>query len=445
MKNLISNILVPGALLLSGISVSAQNPLIQDQFTADPSARVFNGKIYIYPSHDIVPPEGEGRADWFNMEDYHVFSSEDLTNWTDHGVILDQKDVPWADSKAYSMWAPDAIEKGGKYYLYFPTRQKAAKDGEAGFSIGVAIAESPEGPFLPQDQSIEGVKGIDPNVFIDADGQTYLYWSRDKIYGAKLKDNMLELASEPMIFEVPKKGHIEGPWLFERKGTYYLTYPHVANNTERLEYATSDNPLGPFDHRGVIMDESPTGVWTNHHSIVDYKHQWYLFYHHADFSPDFDKLRSIRADSLFFEDNGTIQKVEPTFRGVGIVQANDKIQIDRFSEKSERASIAFNDTENTFEGWHIVLNEPGSWVRFNSVEMEGALEQIDLRFDAKAESTLEVRLDAEDGPLLAEIDFSESSGFKNEKFNIQKFRSGVHDLFFILRKGNLKIDWVRFE
>lgn len=445
MKNLISNTLVLNALLLSGISVLAQNPLITDQFTADPSARVFNGKIYVYPSHDIVPPEGEGRADWFNMEDYHVFSSEDLVNWTDHGIILDQKDVPWADPKAYSMWAPDAIEKDGKYYFYFPTRQKTAKDGEAGFSIGVGIADQPEGPFVPQERSIEGVGGIDPNVFIDADGQAYLYWSRDKIYGAKLKDNMLELASEPMIFEVPKKGHIEGPWLFERNGTYYLTYPHVANNTERLEYATSDNPMGPFEHRGVIMDESPTGVWTNHHSIVEYKDQWYLFYHHADYSPDFDKLRSIRADSLFFEPDGSIRKVEPTFRGVGVIKATDKIQIDRFSAKSEEASIAFNDPEKTFDGWHIILNEPGSWVRFNSVELEDGLGMLNLRLAAETEGTLEVRLDAEDGPLLAEIEFSETSGFKNEKFSIQKLKPGVRDLFLILRKGKLKVDWLQFE
>ncbi len=445
MKNYFYQASVCVMLFLTSINSVGQNPIITDQFTADPSARVFNGKIYVYPSHDIVPPEGEGRPDWFNMADYHTFSSDDLTNWTDHGVILHQKDVPWADSEAYSMWAPDAIEKDGKYYFYFPTRQKKAKDGEGGFSIGVATADQPEGPFVPEENSINGVTGIDPNVFIDKDGQAYLYWSRDKIYGAKLKDNMLELASDPVVFEVPKKGHIEGPWLFERKGTYYLTYPHVANNTERLEYATADTPMGPFTHRGVIMDESPTGVWTNHHSIVEFKDQWYLFYHHADYSPDFDKLRSIRADSLFFEDNGAIQKVEPSFRGVGLIKASEKIQIDRYSEKSENASLAFNNPEKPFEGWHIILDGAGSWVSFNSVEMVKELDELEIKFSAEEKGLLEVRLDSMNGPLLAEMEFSETSEFEKEDIDVEKLESGQHDLFLILKRGKIKVDWLEFD
>src|SRR5690606_32456391 len=170
-----------------------QNPLVMDQFTADPTARVFNDKMYVYPSHDIIPDEGEGRTEWFNMADYHVFSSDNLTDWEDHGVILSQKEVPWGDSTAYSMWAPDIVERDGMYYFYFPNRRKDAVDGEGGFSIGVAIADSPQGPFTAQLTPIEGVEGIDPNVLIDKDGQAYLFWSQSKIYGAKLKDNMLEL------------------------------------------------------------------------------------------------------------------------------------------------------------------------------------------------------------------------------------------------------------
>ncbi len=445
MKNLMFKATILVMLFLSGINSIGQNPLINDQYSADPTARVFNGKVYVYPSHDIIPPEGEGRKEWFNMTDYHVFSSENLTDWTDHGMILDQKDVPWADPKAYSMWAPDAIEKDGKYYFYFPTRTKGASAGEGGFRIGVAIADQPEGPFVPQAEPIEGVVGIDPNVFVDKDGQAYLYWSQDKIYGAKLKDNMIELASEPKIFTLPKKGLIEGPFLFENKGTYYLTYPHVANKTERLEYATSSDPLGPFDHKGVIMDESPTGVWTNHHSIVEYKDQWYLFYHHADFSPDFDKLRAIRADSLFFGDDGSIQKVQPTFRGVGVVNASGKIQIDRFSDKSESASLAFNNPEKPFEGWHVVLNGAGSWVRFNSVEMKNDLDELEINYAADAEGVLEVRMNSKEGPLVAEIELSETSEFKTEDFDIEELNSGTHDLFLVLKSGKLKIDWLKFD
>src|SRR5690606_3064761 len=294
----------------------AQNPLVMDQFTADPSARVFNGRVYVYPSHDIPCTEGKGRPGWFCMEDYHVFSSDNLIDWTDHGIIVTQNDIPWARPNNYAMWAPDCIEKDGKYFFYFPTVPKDTTGGIRGFTIGAAVADKPEGPYTIQEKPIANVRGIDPNVFIDKDGQAYLYWSQGHIYGARLKDNMLELASEPQILaELPSKGLKEGPYMIERNGIYYLTYPHVENNTERLEYAIGDNPLGPFKVPGVIMDEWPSGCWTNHHSFIEFKNQWYLFYHHNDLSPSFDKNRSMRADSLSFNADGTIRKVIPTLRG----------------------------------------------------------------------------------------------------------------------------------
>jgi len=214
------------------------------------------------------------------------------------------------------MWAPDCIERNGKYYFYFPTSPNDTTAYGRGFRVGVAVGDKPTGPFIPQVEPIKDVRGIDPNVFIDKDGQAYLYWSAGNIYGAKLKDNMLELASEvKTLGDLPTKGLKEGPYLFERNGIYYLTYPHVENKTERLEYATSDNPLGPFKFTGVIMDESPTGCWTNHHSIIQFKNQWYLFYHHNDYSPKFDKARSIRADSLSFNKDGTIKKCNSHTKG----------------------------------------------------------------------------------------------------------------------------------
>jgi len=315
---------------LFSIHSSAQNPFIRDQFTADPSARVFNGRVYVYPSHDIPTPPGKNlRKDWFCMEDYHVFSSDNLTDWTDHGVIVSQNKVPWVDSTSYSMWAPDCIEKDGKYYFYFPARVKQSL-GIRGSGIGVAIADHPEGPFIPQPEPIKKVAGIDPCPFIDKDGQAYLYWAMGNILMAKLKDNMLELASEPQIVtEMPQKGLKEGPYLFERNGMYYMTYPHVENKTERLEYATGDNPMGPFKFAGVIMDELPSGCWTNHQSIIEFKGQWYLFYHDNPLSPKFDKNRSICIDSLFFNADGTIRKVTPTLRGVGLTDARQQIEIDR--------------------------------------------------------------------------------------------------------------------
>ena len=344
-------------LLLDINRVSAQNPLILDQFTADPSARVFEGKVYVYPSHDIPCQKGQGFIG-FCMADYHVFSSKNFIDWEDHGVIVSQDKVEWVDSTRYSMWAPDCIFKNGRYYFYFPaiSREKSFQKRQA---IGVAVSDKPYGPFKPELKPIDGVYGIDPNPFIDKDGQAYIYWAAgQQLFMAKLKDDMKELASEPqMVKELPAKFK-EGPYLFERNGIYYFTFPYVPNTTERLVYAMGDNPMGPFKYTGVIMDESPAGCWTNHHSIIEYKGQWYLFYHHNDLSPDFDKNRSIRADSLFFNEDGTIQKVIPTLRGVGITDAARKIQIDRYSAISkEGASIAYLDTVRKQEGWKTRLLE----------------------------------------------------------------------------------------
>ena len=367
MKNYKLGQLIVGLIVfLLTYKISAQNPLITDQFTADPTARVFEGKIYVYPSHDILANENRGRIGWFCMEDYHVFSSSNLTEWTDHGVIVSQNKVPWVDSTSFSMWAPDCMYRNGKYYFYFPAR---AKDKSLRGGIGVAVSDKPYGPFTPQPEPIKNAHGIDPNVFIDKDGQAYLYWAARNMYVAKLKENMLELASEPKMIEgLPDKGLKEGPFLFERNGIYYFTYPHVEDTTERLEYAIGDNPMGPFKITGVIMDEKP-GCWTNHQSIVEYKNQWYLFYHHNDLSPYFDKARSIRADSLFFNEDGTIKKVIPTLRGVGITDASKKIQIDRFSLISGKgASTTFLDTLNRFEGWKTIFNTADAWVQYNSVD-----------------------------------------------------------------------------
>ena len=330
-------------------TLKAQNPIITDQFTADPTAKVFEGKMYVYPSHDIPSPI-ERLKEWFCMADYHVFSSDNLVDWTDHGVILSQENVPWVAPDSYSMWAPECVYKNGKYYFYFPSTPKG--EGKRGFSIGVAIADKPYGPFTPQATPIEGVNGIDPCVLIDKDGQAYIYWSGRGMSVAKLKDNMLELASEPMQIQGLPEGFKEGPFAFERNGKYYFTFPWVKEKTEVLAYAMGDNPMGPFEFKGIIMDESPTGCWTNHHSLVEYKDQWYLFYHHNDYSPEFDKNRSARVDSLFFNADGTIQKVIPTLRGVGITDARKEIQLDRYSRLSNQGAAI--DYLNQCVPWHSV-------------------------------------------------------------------------------------------
>jgi hypothetical protein len=447
MKKLLKYAFLPLLIVTQANKATAQNPLITTMYSADPSARVFGDSVYVYPSHDIIATEGKGRPGWFCMEDYHVFASKNLTDWKDDGIVVTQNKIPWVKPDSYSMWAPDCIERNDKYYFYFPAPPKDSTYGR-GFAIGVAIADKPSGPFIPQAEPIKGVHGIDPNVFIDKDGQAYLYWALGNIYGAKLKSNMLELDGEVKKLEaLPGKGLKEGPYLFERNGIYYLTYPHVADKTEQLEYAISDNPLGHFKVTGVIMDESPH-CWTNHQSIIQYKNQWYLFYHSNDLSPNFDKARSVRADSLFFNEDGTIKKVIPTLHGIGVTNATSEIQIDRYTAKANEGITAdFIDTSNRFKGWKTILDKPDAWIQYNAVSFPmRKLKSVVVKANSSTGGTLEIRSDNLNNPLIATIEIPKTNDWKEIKVPLTSFKFGPQNLIVSLKtNSNVQVDWIKFE
>lgn len=427
-------------LLAATAAAQAQNPIISGQFTADPTARVFEGKVYLYPSHDIPSPI-ERLKEWFCMADYHVFSSDNLTDWTDHGVALSQEDVPWGDPNSYSMWAPDCVCKDGNYYFFFP----ASPQGGKGFNIGVATSDKPYGPFKPLDKPIEGVNGIDPCVLLDKDGQGYLYWSGRGLNVARLKDNLTELASAPQPIANLPEGFKEGPFAFERNGKYYLTFPWVQDKTETLAYAMSDHPMGPFDFKGIIMKQSPTGCWTNHHSLVEYKGQWYLFYHHNDYSPEFDKNRSVRIDSLSFRPDGTIREVIPTLRGVGITDARKPIQIDRYSSISpEGVSIAFVNPARKFDGWKVTLQSQGAEVTYNGVDFgQTAVKAVKVKACSPEGGTLNIYVGKE---KVAEVEVPASGQtWQTLTAPVKLKRTGIGNLRVTFKRGKkVEIDWMRF-
>jgi len=395
----------------------AQNPVIRNMFAADPTARVFNGKVYLFPSHDILQPSPlpQGmRENWFCMEDYHVFSSDNLTDWADHGVIINQKDVPWGNPTAYSMWAPDCVERNGKYYFYFPDAPK----GGMGFGIGVAIADKPEGPYTPVKENIKGINGIDPCVLQASDGNAYIFWGAGRC--AKLKNNMIELADDTpketvkwgdrefemvgvnCLKDLPSR-QAEGPFAFEYNGNFYLTYPYVRNNTEVIGYAMSKNPMGPYEYKGLIMAEHADGCWTNHHSIVNYKGQWYFFYHHNDYSPNDDKRRSVRIEKLTFNPDGTIQEIKPTMRGVGVNPALSRIDVDRYNEASPDVTTDFVDPANTFKGWYAALKQKGSYILYKDVDFtkvnSGASAIVNVRVNNA--TTFSIRENSPQGKVIA--------------------------------------------
>ena len=419
--------------------VTGTNPIISGQFTADPTARVFEGKIYMYPSHDIpsVVTHTDGSA-WFSMPDYHVFSSEDLTVWTDHGVILSQEDVPWGKPDAYAMWAPDCVFKDGKYYFYFPD----APASGMGFGVGVAVADRPYGPFVPEKEQIKGIFGIDPCVLIDDDGASYIYWAGMGIRGCRLNDNMLELDGDPVLLDqnLPA-GFKEGPFVFKHEGRYYLTYPWVRENTETLAYAIGDSPLGPFEYKGLIMSESPVGCWTNHHSLVEYKGQWYLFYHHNDYSPGFDKNRSARIDKVFFNEDGTIQEVIPTLRGVGPVKAMSEVHIDRYSS-IEGAVIAYLDPADCFKGWKTVFSKAGDKVCFNELDF-GEKAPGKVVFCVRAPQGGRIALTAGE---TAQFDIPATDEWTEVTLPMPFKAVGMQDLELeLVSENTLELDWITFR
>ena len=458
------------ALLMLPLFVAAQNPIIRTQFAADPTARVFNDKVYVYPSHDIPAPEGQ-RQDWFCMADYHAFSSENLTDWTDCGVILSQEQVPWGKPTGFSMWAPDCVTKNGKYYFYFPD---GPREG-FGFAIGVATADSPEGPFACEPKPIQGISGIDPCVLIDDDGAAYIYWSGMGIRGAKLKDNMLEVDGELETIELPQgrgsmkvagkgmeglpDGFKEGPFAFKRNGWYYLTFPWVRTEggTETLAYAMSKSPLGPWDFKGIFMAEHDNKCWTNHHSFVEYRGQWYLFYHRNDYSPAVDKRRSARIEKVTFNGDGTIREVKPTMRGVGINLATEKIDVDRFSAASDYVTTQFVDTANTFRGWCASLNNKKSWLRYDDVEFnlrDDAYVIVCARADDNTE--LLIREKSAKGKVIARVPLtvlSEMGRFRRDMRGqwltltvpLEYVPKGVTSLCITCQDVPVEVDWIQFK
>ena len=446
-----TRILTLMAVAMTATLATAQNPIIRDQFSADPSALVVGDEVYVFPSHDIKAPAEYARKDWFCMADYHVFSSKNLTDWKDHGVIVDQWTAPWVNEKGYSMWAPDCKEHNGSYYFFWPAGARAMQTADGrrsmgGNRVGVAIAHNPQGPYIPQPTPLEGVGGIDPCIFVDDDGTGYLVMPGITI--TKMNDDWLSVSTDPAdrhrVEEVPTKGLVEGPYLFKHNGKYYMTFPWARNVEEVLAYCMADNIFGPYKFMGVFFEEHENKCWTNHHSIIEFKGQTYLFYHHNDYSPEFDKNRAVCADSIFFEPDGSIRMVKPTLRGIGVTESDTQIQIDRYSEIAQSGdSIAYLDTDNYFAGWKTVFYEPGSWVKYNTVNFAKAPKRVKVKVVTPSAGTLEI---LQDDKVISKVKISGKSDASEVVADVKGAGTGVHHLKVrMASKGNVQVDWISFE
>lgn len=429
--------IMQGAVVLSGLSVNAQNPIVQTAYTADPAPLVYNDKLYLYTSHD------EDDSTWFTMNDWKLYSTDDMVNWTEHPTPLSFKTFEWARGDA---WAAQCIERDGKFYMYVPVTDRK---GES--AIGVAVADSPYGPFYdplgtPLVQADFG--NIDPTVFIDDDGQAYLYWGNPNCFYVKLNKDMISyeggIHAVPMTPESfgrregnPKRATLyeEAPWLYKRKGAYYLFYAG-GPIPEHLAYATSDSPEGPWKYGGTVMAKEG-GSFTNHPGIVDFRGKTYLFYHDASLPGGSGFTRSVCVREMDFGRDGKVNPVkmvkEGVEKGLKPLCPYRKVEAETMAW-SKRMKSDYNPQVGVF----VTALRNGSYTRVRDVDFgEKAPSRILARLSTthNADIVMEVRLDGLEGQVLAELKVPRTGGSDRWKLVEKQIPqvTGVHDLYFIFK------------
>lgn len=451
---------LPLALALAcPLAAAAINPVVQTNFTTDPAPMVHNDTLYVYTGHD------EDGADFFWMQEWRVYSTTDMVNWTDHGSPLAIEDFEWADDRA---WAPQCIERDGKFYFYVPLHSKLTN----AMAIGVAVGDTPVGPFRDAigRPLVDGSWDyIDPTVFIDDDGQAYLYWGNPEIYYVKLNKDMVSFDGEVCKvvqtvegFGAPgpkervkdikyKDMYTEGPWFYRRGDKYYLLYA-AGGVPEHIAYSMSDSPTGPWRYMGEIMPLSDTGSFTNHCGVTDYKGRSYFFYHTGKLPRGGGFGRSIAVEEFSYKPDGTFPIIMPTDSGVAPVGYLDPYR--RVEAETMAWSQGVRVEPNARSGVYVSDIHDGDYIRVNNVNFGSGGPAV---FGASVASALrggriEVRVDAPDGELAALMDVPGTGGWEEWKYIETRALAeipGVHDIYFVFRgrKGPklFNIDYWNFK
>lgn len=451
---------LPLALALAcPLAAAAINPVVQTNFTTDPAPMVHNDTLYVYTGHD------EDGADFFWMQEWRVYSTTDMVNWTDHGSPLAIEDFEWADDRA---WAPQCIERDGKFYFYVPLHSKLTN----AMAIGVAVGDTPVGPFRDAigRPLVDGSWDyIDPTVFIDDDGQAYLYWGNPEIYYVKLNKDMVSFDGEVCKVEQTVEGfgapgpkervksteykdmYTEGPWFYRRGDKYYLLYA-AGGVPEHIAYSMSDSPTGPWRYMGEIMPLSDTGSFTNHCGVTDYKGRSYFFYHTGKLPRGGGFGRSIAVEEFSYKPDGTFPIIMPTDSGVAPVGYLDPYR--RVEAETMAWSQGVSVEPNARSGVYVSDIHDGDYIRVNNVNFGSGGPAV---FGASVASALrggriEVRVDAPDGELAALMDVPGTGGWEEWKYIETRALAeipGVHDIYFVFRgrKGPklFNIDYWNFK
>lgn len=436
-----SSLLLLGSIM--PMLVLAQNPIVQTYYTADPAPMVHNDTLYVYTSHD----EDETVKNFFTMNDWKCYSTTDMVNWTDNGTVLSYKDFDWSRGDA---WAGQCIFRNGKFYYYLPVNQK-----NGGNAIGVAVSDSPTGPFKDAlgKPLLTGYGYIDPTVFIDDDGQAYLYWGNPNLWHVKLNDDMVsydleygikkeDLRDDNFGYRSKKidnrtAAYEEGPWLYKRNSLYYLFYP-AGGVPEHLAYSTAKSITGPWTYGDTIMHViQKGGAFTNHPGVIDYKGKSYLFYHNGALPGGGGFKRSVCVEPLCFNADGSIPLIEPTHDGVkesaSFLNPRKRVQAETiaFSEGLKTAS-------DSKTGVFVTKIENGDYIKVRSVDFGKGAKKFDASVaSASAGGSIEIRIGGVEGELLGVCEVSSTGGFQNwavQSCKVKKTK-GVHDLYFVFKGG----------
>jgi arabinoxylan arabinofuranohydrolase len=436
--------------LLTSPKARADNPIVQHIYTADPAPMVHGDTVYLYTSHD----EDQTLNGFFTMNDWFLFSSKDMVNWTDHGSPASWKTFSWAS--ANKSWAPHCVERNGKFYLYVPVSDK----------IGVAVADSPTGPFKDAIGAplLNNYQYIDPTVFVDDDGQAYLYFGNPKLWYVKLNEDMIsytggvqQVNMTTQSFGTRRGGatadrpssYEEGPWFYKRNDLYYLMYPTGAL-PEHMAYSTSPGPTGPWTYGGEIMNSVNGHAFTNHGGIIDFKGHSYFFYHTQELPGGGGYKRSAAVEEFTYGQNGSIPTIQKTSAGV-----TESVEPLNPYERVEGETMAWGDgieVENSSDGGRDLSSiENGDNIKVESVDfLTGALSFEASVASAGAGGTIELHVDAENGQTIGTCDVSPTGGWQTWETvtcDVSEI-SGVHDLFLVFKGGGgslFNLDWYRFE
>ena len=440
-------------------------PLFQTKFTADPSPLLVGDTLFLYTSHDASPEDitdlNENSAAGFYMYDWLLWSTTDMVNWTEHGAVASLKDFSWR-SRDNGAWAIQTVERNGKYYLYAPLH---------GHGIGVLVADSPYGPFRdplgkPLVWQKEHWEDIDPTVFVDSDGQAYLYWGNPNTYYVKLNDDMISVKGDIVRLDYHLDHYQEGPWFYKRNGHYYLAYATTCC-PEALGYAMSDSPTGPWQSKGYIMQPTERDRG-NHPGIVDYKGHSYVFGQDYDImhleTQEHHERRSVSATEITYLPDGTIQEVpywldQQPLQQLQWLNPYRKVEAETmawgYGLKTAKMGIANTGVVEDMpastgkKNMYVFGLDDGEYIRLRGVDFGQGAQSFVITAAAAGQTSITLRLDSTEGPVVGTVDIKHTGTTEKYRSFTTKVKNatGVHDLYlcFSKTKGEVRLDWWQFK